>query len=71
MSEIKVAPPERFELTMGERMSPLWLKLKKHLEDQVAKAREQNDKIMTEPETAALRGKIAAYKQLLKLDRED
>ena len=52
-------------------MSPLWLKLKKHLEDQVAKAREQNDKIMTEPETAALRGKIAAYKQLLKLDRED
>jgi hypothetical protein len=72
MSELKIAPPERFELSLGERQSPLWLRLKRHLEEQLARARATNDAPnLTEAQTAALRGEIAAIKKLLKLDRED
>lgn len=72
MKELSIQPPERFELSTGERLSPLWMRLKKHLEEQLRRAREKNDAVnLTEAETAALRGEIAAIKKLLKLDREE
>lgn len=64
--------PEKFALSPGEKRSELWLRLKKHLEDLLEKARLRNDDAAHDPATtAAIRGEIAAYKRLLKLDRDE
>lgn len=68
MSEVA----EKFALSPGEKRSDLWLRLKKHFEETLEKARRKNDDpAQTEAQTAALRGEIAAYKKLLSLGRED
>jgi len=57
-----------FELTDGEKAQPLWRRLKAHLEDQLAAARQRNDDAaMTEHATQALRGKIACLKLIIAL----
>jgi hypothetical protein len=56
------------ELAPGEKSHPLWIRLKAHLQDRLAAARVSNDNpALTEPETAALRGKIAMLKTLIQL----
>lgn len=65
---------EFFELSDGEKMHPLWVKLKAHLESQIQSKRAQNDSAkLTEAETAALRGHIQCLKVILSLgaDRPD
>lgn len=57
-------------LTRDERNSPLWRKLVAHMTDQVDQLREQNDADRGEVETARLRGRIAAYKAMLELNKE-
>lgn len=57
-----------FQLTDGERSHPLWCRLRAHLQDQLAALRLRNDDAsMTEPATAALRGRIASLKAVIAL----
>jgi hypothetical protein len=46
------------------------VRLKAHLEDQLANARHRNDRVQSEPETAVLRGEIRCLKQLIRLDAD-
>jgi hypothetical protein len=59
-----------FILTQEDRHSPLWRKLVVHMSEQVDQLRQQNDADRGEIETARLRGRIAAYKALLDLNKE-
>lgn len=59
-----------FILTSDERTSPLWRKLVKHMNEQIDQLRQQNDADRGEIETARLRGRIAAYKAMLDLNKE-
>lgn len=58
---------EDFNLTTAERMSPLWSKLEKYLHGRLEVCRRKNDADLTEGETARLRGRIQALKELLVL----
>ncbi|HEY5808155.1 MAG TPA: hypothetical protein VIT67_09325 [Povalibacter sp.] len=56
-------------LTHEEKNSPLWHRLRTHLEERIAKLREENDKTQTPEGTERLRGKIAALKELRDLEK--
>jgi hypothetical protein len=58
-------PP--FELTAGEKLSPLWLRLKAHLEEQLRMQRARNDHNSNEQETALTRGDIRRLKATIAL----
>jgi hypothetical protein len=64
------ATPEIFRLSAAERASPLWLRLKAHLNERLAKARTRNDGALAPDETARLRGRIACLKDLLALEED-
>lgn len=64
------APNTPFALTRDERTSPLWRKLYTHMADQIEVLRMMNDADRDEVETARLRGRIAAYKELMALNNE-
>lgn len=51
-----------------ERQSPLWLKLKSHMEKRIAALRVKNDSDKDTEATAKLRGRIAELKILAALD---
>jgi hypothetical protein len=60
-----------FRLDDGERAHPLWQRLKAHWTAQLADLRVRNDRAtLTEPETAALRGRIACLRGILDLDKD-
>lgn len=63
-------PVPPFALTRDERMSPLWHKLYAHMAGQIEVLRMMNDADRDEVETARLRGRIAAYKELMALNNE-
>lgn len=64
-------PPPPFELTDHERASALWLRLRLHLDAELAAARAENDAMGKGPEhTAFLRGRIAQLKALLALQHD-
>lgn len=65
-----MTPKPPFALTHDERNSPLWRKLVAHMAEQVDQLRQQNDVDRSETETARLRGRIAAYKDMLGLNKE-
>lgn len=67
---MKNTNPEIFELTFGERSSPLWHKLREHLEQELEQDRLALEKDQSEQSTAAVRGKIRAIRHLLLLDQE-
>lgn len=56
-----------FTLTQSDKHSPLWARLKKHLDAELAIAREQNDSPLDADKTAALRGRIRLAKELIAL----
>lgn len=59
---------EIFSLTDGERTHPLWLRMKEHFEYKLSILRKRNDNAkLTEAETAALRGEIAALRAIVAL----
>ena len=57
-------------LTKFEQQNPVWLKLKAHLESELARLRSLNDKMTSEVSTAETRGRIAQIKDLLKVEDE-
>lgn len=60
-----------FVLTDGERISPLWIKIRTELEEKLNNLRSKNDnENLTERETAALRGRINCYKSILGLGND-
>lgn len=63
-------PTPPFALTRDERLSPLWRKLIKHMDAKLCDLRSANDGDHDPVATARLRGRIAAYKDLLALDAD-
>lgn len=57
-----------FQLTEHDKSTALWVRLKAHLQDQLGDLRNRNDALLTEPETASLRGEIRCLKRLIALD---
>lgn len=55
------------ELLDSERKSALWLKLEKHIEEQIDLRRRKNDGDLDQFATASLRGEIRALKKILSL----
>jgi hypothetical protein len=58
------------KLTDAEKVSPLWLKIKSHLEERIEIHRASNDKTQEADATEKLRGRIAELKDLLRLEKE-
>jgi hypothetical protein len=56
-------------LTQEDFKSPTWQRVSDHLETLLAMARQQNDKNLNAEETANLRGRISALKELLNLPK--
>lgn len=56
-----------FQLSEHDKAQGLWLRLKAHLEDRLALARIRNDTLLTEYETALLRGEIKCLKRIISL----
>lgn len=56
-------------LTQEDFKSPTWQRVSDHLETHLAMARQQNDKNLNAEETANLRGRISALKELLNLPK--
>ena len=61
---------EAFELTQGEKMHPLWVRLKTHFENELHRLRARNDSTLSELETAALRGHIKFLKAAIRLGED-
>lgn len=58
-------------LTVTERNTPLWMKLRAYMADRLDDLREQNDTpSLNDIQTAALRGHIRCLKELLALENE-
>ena len=61
---------ERFTLNDLEIRTPLWMRLREHLEAEIAVLRKKNDDLtLDERKTTALRGEIAALGKLLAAER--
>lgn len=58
---------EAVTLSVAERQSAVWLKIKAHLERRLDDQRKRNDGNLTADDTAKTRGRIAEIKELLKL----
>ncbi len=65
-----MSAPEVFRLTSADRASPLWQRLRGHLQERLAKCRARNDGALAPDETAHLRGRIALLKDLLALEED-
>ncbi len=57
-------------LTDDERNSPVWESVRGHLERMLANKRVENDKNLTDAETATLRGHIQCLKAIIALGRK-
>lgn len=66
MTEAEKNPPE-FRLDPRDLQSPVWGKLRRHMEAQLEKLRRDNDTDHDPVKTAKLRGRISALKNLLAL----
>lgn len=62
-----MTPPEDFTLTEPDKHTPLWIRLKAHLEQRLMDARKRNDGALSEADTASLRGEIKSLRHLIKL----
>lgn len=61
---------ERFSLNDLEARTPLWMRLRGHMEQRLAELRAQNDNTsLDDRKTAELRGRIAMLKELLAADK--
>ncbi len=60
---------DKFYLSAGQTLDPLWRRLKEHIEQTIDQLRKQNDNENLSPEkTAFMRGRIKALKDLLELE---
>lgn len=62
-----VTEQEEFKLEVIETRSALWKKLERYLAERLEATRIKNDGDWGEVKTAHMRGKIAAYKEILEL----
>jgi len=60
---------ERFSLNDLEARTPLWMRMRGHMEQRLAELRAQNDTPLDDRKTAELRGRIAMLKELLAADK--
>lgn len=61
-------PVPAFELSDGEKLNPLWVRLKAHFETRLQSLRIRNDSAkLTEAETASIRGHIQCLKAVIAL----
>ncbi len=60
---------ERFSLNDLEARTPLWMRMRGHMEQRLAELRAQNDTQLDDRKTAELRGRIAMLKELLAADK--
>lgn len=51
--------------------TPIWRKVERYVEERLSLARQENDHMLSEQRTNQLRGKIAAYKEILNLGTDD
>ena len=56
-----------FILNDFDKSQGLWLRLREHMEERLAFARQCNDKVQPEDQTAVLRGEIKCLKGLIAL----
>lgn len=54
-------------LSKNERHSAVWVKIAEHFQKRLSESRQENDGRLDEIETARLRGRIAAFKEILAL----
>lgn len=59
------------KLDAQDKRSPVWLRIKDHLEAHLAELRATNDTSTTEAETEKLRGRIAEVKDLIALGDDE
>ena len=64
-----MTPPERFALSEADKVSPTWLRIKKHLQARVEALRNELEQDLPEERTAKVRGRLAEVKSLLSLDK--
>jgi hypothetical protein len=66
--EAEGAAVNDYRLTDGEKTTTTWVRLKAYLQYRLDTARLRNDGVLSEYETAALRGEIKCLKHLIGLD---
>jgi len=60
------------KLTEGERQTPFWIKLKKHLQEELESARNKLESPqITHEQSLLLRGEIMRLRKLLSMEKED
>ena len=59
-----------FEFTDGERLHPLWVRLRVELEERLQRCRCKNDGALDVHDTAMIRGKIECLKGIISLGDE-
>lgn len=62
--------PPRFKLSNTDRATVLWLQLMKHFEERIRELYGKLEGDQSAEETAKTRGKIAVFKELLKLNED-
>jgi hypothetical protein len=62
---------DRFRLSPSDKLSSLWTRLEKHLQERLALLRAQNDGDLGDVMTAKQRGRIMEIKALLELGEDD
>jgi hypothetical protein len=65
-----IDPKRPLILSLEERRTNLWAKLMEQWESQLDAMRQQNDSDLTELQTAHLRGRIAAIKTCIALNKD-
>lgn len=65
------APLDPFKLSQPERMSGVWRRLEEKINKMLEEARVRNDDTLDQLETQKIRGKIAAYKEILGFAKDD
>lgn len=61
---------ERFKLEPHDRINPLWVRLERHMQQELENMRVMNDSTVPMERTEKLRGRIAQLKELLALADE-
>jgi hypothetical protein len=62
--------PEPFELSQGDKLNPLWIRMEQYWTNKLAMLRQNNDADLDSEETAKLRGRISEIKAMLALGKD-
>ena len=62
--------PDHFELSDGDKLNPLWIRLESYYTNRLAVLRAQNDGDLDAEQTGKVRGRIAEVKGFLALAKD-